>query len=35
MAEIKAVTPQADPHAGHGADDFTGHGDPAVERGHA
>ena len=28
MAELKAVTPQADPHAGHG--DFTGHGDPVV-----
>jgi molybdopterin-containing oxidoreductase family membrane subunit len=34
MAEIKAVTPQADPHAEpHGG--FTGHGDPVVQRGHA
>ncbi|PTY06609.1 hydrogenase [Opitutaceae bacterium EW11] len=33
MAELKAVTPQADPHANH--EEFTGHGDPVVERGHA
>jgi hypothetical protein len=30
MAEIKAVTPQANPHRGH-ASDFTGHGDSSIE----
>jgi molybdopterin-containing oxidoreductase family membrane subunit len=30
IAEIKAVTPQADVHVGHDQE-FTGHGDPVIQ----